>query len=968
MRSISTPGLTALAAALALSACTTTAPTAPPATDAGPTPPAPPAAASPQELVARVDIPFEKFVLPNGLTTIVHTDRKSPIVGVTVYYKVGSKNEPRGKTGFAHLYEHLFFGGSSNVPNFDIPLEAAGSTSTNGSTWYDRTNYVETVPTGALDLALFMESDRMGALLPAVTQDKLDKQRGVVQNEKRQGDNQPYGLAEYAVADGLFPVGHPYRHSTIGSMADLDAASLGDVRKWFADHYGPNNVVLVLSGDIDAATARPKVEKWFGAIPKGPAVAPVAAAPVTLSAPASRDLVDQVPVLRLSREWSGPGLNDADAPALRIGMHVLGGLASSRLDNALVRGSQQAVSVTASAQVYEQVSVLEAQMDVKPGVERAAAEAALDKVIADFVAKGPSEDEMRRAVVSTLSSEIGGLEEVGGFSGKGATLAEGQVYSNDPAKYKADLQAIAALTPDAVRTAMQKWLRRPVYKLAIVPGTRTENGDAMGGWGDEGGNPAPSPDARAKASKLAPAPRRTAPPVAPVGELAFPAIERTTLSNGIPVVLARRTAVPKLVLSIDFDAGYAADALDTPGTQGLMLGMLEEGTKTRNATQIAEEQERLGASIGTGATLDTSSVVLSALSANLAPSLALTTDLLLHPAFAEADFERARGQAEAELAQAESTPGALAARTLGAELYGSHPYAQPGDGLGTRSALAALTPAALQAAHAKWLRPDLARITVVGDVTMAELKPLLEKALGGWKAPAAPRPAKALDGQTPAPAARIVLVDRPNSPQSVIYAGRVLPLTGRTPDEEPLTLANDVIGNGFLSRLNLDIREDKGWSYGVRTGVTQSIGPRTLQVMAPVQADRTGDSIRAIITDMGAFPAKQPVNAEEYQRVTEGAIRGLPNQFETNSEVLAAIAKNDRLGRPEDYYVRLAATYRAIDAKRIGAAAGQYLQPTDLTWVIVGDRKVVEPQLKGLGIPVEVRQAPAGAGEDGQGE
>jgi predicted Zn-dependent peptidase len=967
MRLSPTSSLTALATALTLSACATTAPSSAPAAQAGPAPAAAPAAASPQELVSRVDIPYEKFVLPNGLTTIIHTDRKSPVVAVTTYYKVGSKNEPRGKTGFAHLYEHLFFGGSANVPNFDIPLEGAGSTPTNGSTWYDRTNYVETVPTGALDLALFMESDRMGALLPAVTQDKLDKQRGVVQNEKRQGDNQPYGLAEYAVADGLFPVGHPYRHSTIGSMADLDAASLGDVRKWFAEHYGPNNVVLVLSGDIDAATARPKVEKWFGAIPKGPAVAPVAAEPVTLAAPISRDMADQVPVLRLTRQWSGPGLNEADTPALRIGMTVLGGLASSRLDNALVRGQQLAVSVGASAQVFEQVSILDMTMDVKPGVQRSAAEAAFDKVLADFLDKGPSADEVQRAVVSTLSGEIGGLEQVGGFSGKGATLAEGQVYSGDPAKYKADLQAIAALTPDAVRTAMRKWLARPVYKLAIVPGTRTDSGNAMGGWGDEQQNPAPAPDARAKAAKLAAPPKRSLPPVAPVGELAFPAIERTTLSNGIPVALARRTAVPKLVLSIDFDAGYAADALDTPGTQGLMLGMLEEGTRTRNATQIAEEQERLGAAIGTGATLDTSSVTLSALSANLAPSLALTADLLLRPAFAQADFDRARGQAEAELSQAESTPAALAARTLGGELYGSHPYAQPGDGLGTRIALASLTPAALRAAHAKWLRPDLARITVVGDVTMEELKPLLEKALGGWKAPAAPRPVKALDAQTPAPASRIVLIDRPNSPQSVIYAGRVLPLTGRTPGEEPLALANDVVGNNFLSRLNLDIREDKGWSYGVSSRVTQSIGPRALQVMAPVQADRTGDSIRAIIKDMAAFPARQPVSAVEYQRVTEGAIRGLPNQFETNGAVLAAIVKNDRLGRPEDYYVRLAATYRGIDAKRIGAAAGQYLQPTDLTWIVVGDRKVVEPQLKGLGLPVEVREAPAASGDEGAG-
>src|SRR6187551_2701555 len=273
------------------------------------------------QLVSQVDIPYETFTLPNGLTTIVHTDRKAPIVGVTIYYRVGSKNEPRGSTGFAHLFEHLMFGGSENVENFDIPLEGAGSTGTNGSTWYDRTNYIETVPVGALDLALFMESDRMGHLLGAVTQDKLDKQRGVVQNEKRQGDNQPYGLVEYKIGDALFPVGHPYRHSTIGSMADLDAASLTDVRKWFTDHYAPNNVVLVLAGDIDAAAARPMVERWFGDVPRGPEVVRPDAGPVTLAAPLREEMTDQVPVTRLYRAWSGPALTDPDAVPLAVGMY-----------------------------------------------------------------------------------------------------------------------------------------------------------------------------------------------------------------------------------------------------------------------------------------------------------------------------------------------------------------------------------------------------------------------------------------------------------------------------------------------------------------------------------------------------------------------------------------------------------------------------------------------------------------------
>lgn len=955
MRFVTLRTATAVALALNLAACAQSA--SGPAS-APPAPAATQAAVSPQDLVSRIDIPYERFELSNGLTTIVHTDRKAPIVGVTLYYKVGSKNEPRGRTGFAHLYEHLFFGGSANVPDFDVPLEAAGSTPTNGSTSYDRTNYVETVPTGALDLALFMESDRMGHLLPAVTQDKLDKQRGVVQNEKRQGDNQPYGLMDYAVGEGLFPVGHPYRHDVIGSMADLNAATLTDVRKWFTDHYGPNNVVLVLSGDIDAATARPMVEKWFGAIPRGPEVAPVNAGPVTLPTPLKREIADQVPVMRLTRNWSGPGLNDPDAPALEIGMHILGGLASSRLDNELVRGKELAVAVTAYAYSLESISLLKATMDVKPGVDRAAAEAAFDKVLADYLRDGPTEDEVRRAVTSTMSNQIEGLQVVGGFGGKGATLAEGEVYSGDPAKYKQDLAAIAALSPDRIRSAMQRWLSRPVYALDVVPGPRTESGEKMGGWGDETTNKAPPPDPRKPAAKVSSGPPRTAPAVAPIGDLDFPTVEHAKLSNGIEVSLARRTTIPKIVLSLDFDAGYAADAIDSPGTQAFMMSMLDQGTATLDATGIAEAQERLGARIGTSASLDSSSVTLSALTDNLAPSLSLLADLVLHPAFREPDVARTRDQQLAGISQALASPNALSGMVMNAELFGSHPYAQPAGGLGTTDSVSAITSANLRAAHAKWLRPDIARVSVVGDITMDRLLPLLEDAFGKWKAPATPAPNKAIDAAVPAANARIVLVDRPNSPQSVIRAGRVLPLTGRTADAQALDLANDVIGGGFLSRLNKDLREEKGWSYGVSSGVSRPVGPRSFIVAAPVQADRTGDAIAAIIADLGAFPTKSPVNREELQRVTEGAIRAMPNQFETNGAVLAGIQQNERLGRPDDYYETLATTYRRIGADAIGNAASQYLQPDGLVFVIVGDRKVVEPQLRKLNLPLEIREAP----------
>ena len=951
------PTLVIALAALPLAACATT-------DRAGQTTPgiapvdARPAAAPLAQLVAGVDIPYEQVTLPNGLTVLVHTDRKAPIVGVTTHYKVGSKHEPRGRTGFAHLFEHLMFGGSENVENFDVPLEAAGSTSTNGSTWYDRTNYVEVVPTGALDRALMMEADRMGFLLGAVTQDKLDKQRGVVQNEKRQGDNQPYGLADYINDESLLPVGHPYRHSTIGSLADLDAADLTDVRKWFKDHYGPNNVVLALSGDIDAATARPMVEKWFGAIPRGPEIAPVTAEPVSLTKAEARDITDQVPVIRITRSWTGPGINHPDATALQVGMYVLGGLASSRLDNALVRGTQQAVRVSAFNQQHEQLSQLRAEIDVKPGTDRAAAQAQFEKVIADYIAQGPTQDELTRAATQVVSAQIGALERVGNFGGKGMTLAEGLAYSDDPASYKKQLAEIAALTPERVKTALQTWLSHPAFTLAVVPGERTLDGGKLGGWGDEGTVPAPAPDAKKPVAPIRSGPPRKIPDIADVGALPFPTFERATLSNGIPVLLARRTAVPKVSVNLRFDAGYAADRAEESGVHSLMVETLEEGTRTRNATQIAEDQERLGADIAAASSLDSDDITLTALTANLAPSLALMADVVRNPAFTQTDVARVKDQRVATISQQLASPQGIAARALLPLVYGeAHPYGKVGSA-GLTTAIQGVTSDRLAAEHRRWFRPDTAAFTVVGDVTMADLLPRLEEAFGKWPSDRSARPTKDLTAASPAPKTRLVVIDRPNSPQSVIYAGRLLPVTGDTKNLESLDLANEVLGDGFLSRLNLLIREEKGWSYGVRTGISAPEGPRLLTVGAPVQSDRTGESIALILSTMNDFAGgKAGVNASELGRVTDGNIRGLPNRFETNGQVLGALLSMQARGLPDDYYTNLAATYRALGASAIDASAKQYLSGGDLAIVVVGDRKVIDPQLAKLGLPVEVMQA-----------
>jgi zinc protease len=932
-----------------------------------------PKAAPVSELVKAVTIPHESFTLPNGLRVIVHEDRKVPVVAVSIWYRVGSKHEPKGKTGFAHLFEHLMFNGSENAPkDFFEPLQQIGATDVNGTTWLDRTNYFQTVPTGALDLTLFLESDRMGHLLGAVTQEKLDAQRGVVQNEKRQGDNQPFGLLWYDIQENLFPKGHPYHHNTIGSMADLDAASMDDVRKWFTDNYGPNNAVLVLAGDIDVATAKERVTKWFGGIARGPDIAVVNGGVPTLPAPLAKVAKDQIPTTRIHRMWTYGGLNDPDAMHMQLAASVLGGLSSSRLDNALVRREAVAVGVSSFTVPFEDASIFVVQADVKPGVDPAHVVKRLDEEVAAFIKGGPTADELQRASASYLGGAIAGLEAVGGFSGKAVALAEGALYSNNPAFYRTELERLAQATPASVTAAMGKWLTRPVFSLTYEPGERAAGGEARGGAAVPGAaldikapSAAPAYFANpafgdvAQGAPRASVDRSTFPPVGDLKGLDFPTIERAKLRNGIEVVFARRAAVPTVNVAVSFDAGYAADPKDALGTQSLLLSLMGEGTTSMDSTKLAEAQERLGAQISGSAGNDETVFSLFALRPNLAASINLLADYVRNPALDAKELDRIRALQLTRIESETNDPNSLASRTIAPLLYGkAHPYGIPPSGRGDASAVAKVTQPGLAAFHANWLRPDNARIFVVGDTSLKEVVRLLDKSFGRWKAPATPKPIKDFSAPIPAPQPRIVLIDRPNAPQSVIVAGKVLDAKG-TDKLEVLRAANEVFGGSFLSRFNTNLRETKGWSYGVRSQITSSRDRVAFLATAPVQADRTGDSIRELQKELTAFLSDKGVTEPELTRMANGNVRELPGSFETSGDVLNGLQTIVRFGRPDDYYEKLADTYRGMTAGALDAAARASLGVDGLVYVVVGDAASVKPQLDALGLPVET-VAPAG--------
>ncbi len=875
--------------------------------------------------VPDVDIPFERFTLDNGLTVIVHEDRKAPIVAVSVWYKVGSKDEPRGKTGFAHLFEHLMFNGSENYDDeFFKPLEQVGATNSNGTTWLDRTNYFQNVPTPALDMALWLESDRMGHLLGAVTQEKLDNQRGVVQNEKRQGDNQPYGQVYYRVLEGLYPEGHPYAHSTIGSMEDLNAASLDDVHQWFKDYYGAANSVVVLAGDIDAETARPLMEKYFGDIEAGPPVKRMTAWVPERSRDTFETLYDRVPQARTYRLWSVPGRTTQTRSELDLAAAVLGSGKNSRLYQALVYNQQLATDVSVQVEEHQLASNFWVDVTLTPGASLDQVNAIIDREMARFLAEGPTADELERAQAGFNASRVRGLEQIGGFNGKANVLAQGELYANDPGFFRTELAWINGATPESVRAAAAEWLGPGRYQLDVFP------------WGDH----------ETVASTVDRS--QGLPAVGDMPELEFPAVQRAELKNGLQVVLAERHTVPVVNMAIQFDAGYAADSLGKLGAASFTFAMLDEGTEDRDALEISAEAERLGANISTSSNLDMSTVNLSALKNALEPSVELFADVVRNPAFDDEEIERLRGRWIANIQQEKTQPVQIALRNLPPLVYGKdHAYGVPMTGSGTEESIASLERDDLVSFHQTWIRPDNATLFVTGDTTLEEIVPVLEDAFGNWRAPRSAVPRKNLADVPLADTNRVLIIDKPGSPQSMVLAGHVAPPTGAE-DNLAIDTMTDIIGGQFTARVNMNLREDKGWAYGAYTFSPDARGQRMWIAYAPVQTDRTGDSLSELVREFDEYTGDTPATQDELNKSVRNAVNSLPGQFETSNAVLGALLSNQRFGRPDDYVTTLEAQYNALDLENIQGAAEEVVHPERLTWLIVGDREQIEAQLEGL--------------------
>lgn len=876
------------------------------------------------------DVKYTKFTLKNGLTVLVHEDHKTPVVAINTWYHVGSKNEKPGKTGFAHLFEHLMFSGSDNFKKTYLnAMEGIGATDLNGTTNTDRTNYFQNVPTSMLDYALFAESDRMGHLLGTVDQKKLDLQRGVVQNEKRQRENQPYGVAYELLVTNTYPVGHPYSWTVIGKMEDLDAATMTDVQDWFKTNYGPNNTVLVLSGDITPEVARQKVEQYYGHIPPGPPLAKHEAWIAKRTGTHRTVVQDRVPQSRIYRTWNVPGANTPEEAQLDLASLVLGGGKTSRLYKRLVYKDQLATSAVASDDASEIGGQFDITLTARPGADVAKMERIADEELRALMKNGPTEAELRLAKTTILAQYTRMIERVGGFGGKSDLLASCQTYTGNPDCYKVYLQRIKDATPASVKQAMNDWLSDGDFILQVDPYPTNLAATAPG------------------------VDRSKEPALGKPMSLKLPEMQKTTLSNGLKVVLAERHDAPVVNFQLLVDSGYASDSPDKPGVASLAMRMLEEGTRTRQSLEIGEAFESLGAQFGAGANLDSGIVYMNTLKATMPQALGLYSDLILNPSFPQNEFARLQKDRLAAIAREKTVPQLMALRVLPSLLYGKeHVYAKPFTGTGTEEAVQRMSRDDLVKYHATWFKPNNATLLVVGDTTLAEIKPQLEKAFGAWKAGEVPKKVLA---EVAAPAKSVVyLVDRPGALQSVIV-GAQLAVPRNNPDALPLELVNDVFGGNFSSRINMNLREDKHWSYGVRSMLQPAIGQRPFMSVSPVQTDKTREAMQELVREYRDIAGGKPITAQELKAAIDNSTLGLPGGFETAGQLSSAYTNIVQYGLPDDYYNSYTQKALSLSPEQANALAARSFTPDRLVWVVVGDMSKIEAGIRSLNVG-EVRK------------
>jgi zinc protease len=922
---------------------------------------APPASA--QDAPAATALPqiaYDKTTLPNGLELILIEDHRLPIVAVNIWYHVGPANEAPGLTGFAHLFEHMMFAATRHVARgqADRLLEGAGATDSNGSTDYDRTNYYDTVPSNQLALALWVHADRMGYLLDVLDQAALSNQQDVVRNERRQSvENRPYGIVEEAMNHALFPKNHPYYASVIGSHADIQNARLADVRDFFRRYYGPNNASIVIAGDIDKAKARALVAKYFGSFKRSAPVAkpdtsqPNSSQPNATTPPITRErrltVPDRVELPRVYMAWLTPPAYQAGDAELAVTAQILAGGKAGRLYKSMVYERQIAQDTAAAQNSNALASTFVIDVTARPGVDAATLEGAIDAELKALRDNGPSVQEVERARNTIETAMLTSIEKLGG-AGLANQVNQYNQYTGDPGYLPKDIARLRRVSAADVQRVARSYLQ-PNARVVVagVPGKPELGPDPKAAPVKAG-----TKTAAAAGINRDEAWRRQPPKAGPAPKFTLPQGETFRLANGLRVIHHHNPALPLVAAELVVRSGSDANPDDQPGVAGFTAQMLQEGTVTRSAPRIADEIAQLGAFLGSGSNTDASTVSLLSLRANFAQALDVLADVALHPAFPTAEVERQRAARIGALTQQRDNPEQVAAVAAAGALYGAkHPY---GYGqLGTEQAIRAVTRDDLYQFWRRHYLPGNAALIVSGDITLDELRELAETRFGGW-----PRvlPTPSLPGDADGTAARLVMVDKPGAPQTALRVTQ-LGANRKTPDYPAMQVMNAALGGLFSSRINLNLREDKGYSYGVFSGFRYDRTPGPFIIAGSVRTDVTGASIAEIFKEVRGIRSA-PLPAVELAGARDSQVYSLPGQFETNSSIGASLAETYIFDLPADYWRGLPDQFRRVTAAQVQAAANKYLAPETMKVIAVGDKAAVLPQLKNLGLgQPEVRDA-----------
>ena len=868
-------------------------------------------------------IAFEKHTLPNGLDVILHQDSSIPVAAVNVWYHVGSKDEEVGRTGFAHLFEHIMFRGTRHhkASHFE-PLQKIGAT-LNGSTTGDRTNYWEDVPSNYLELALWLEADRMGFLLDALDQEGFDTERDVVKNERRQSyENRPYGMAQWHIQQALFPLPHPYNWMTIGSQEDLDAATLDDVKDFFRRYYAPSNASLSIAGDIDTTAALDLAHRYFADLDPGPAVRRIGRADSPLSGRVDLEMSDRVTLPRLYAVWLAPANLSGDDDAGDILRAILSDGHSSRMYRTLVYEKQ--IAQSASVGYYAAEIAGQFRMELTPAVGHTLdeVEEAAEAVLASIATEPPTDEEFERAINRIEMQHYRTLARVGGFGGRADALNYFNVYTGNPNGLNTVMDDYRKVTRDDVLRVHRQIMGGGQVRMRVNP-------------------------ERPLAAATVAIDRTRQPGGGPSRAFVPPTPQRGRLHNGMEIIVANKPGLPLVSFALLARAGATGDPAELPGLSSFTAAMMDEGTSTRTSQEISAAFEHIGSRLGLEARKELTLLTAETLDRHWRHALGLAADVARQASFPEHELERVRRERITDLRRARDEAGFVADSNFGALALGPEsPYAH--SSLGTEATVAAAQRADLVTQHARAIRPDRLCLLVTGDVDIAEAVAAAEERFGDWPAPADAVMNIKPGGGSAAGGPRIYLIDKPGAAQSVIRAG--MPLVERShPDFMPLSALNYAFGGQFSARLNRNLRQDKGYSYGYNSGIAWYNAPSLLSAGGSVQTEVTREAVFETLREFDDISGQRPLTDEELDNARNGLRLGYPAGFERPAQLLGQLVTLAQFGLPDDYFRTFEARLERVslaDTHRVGA---EYLSPRRLTVLVVGDRAQVEAPLRELG-------------------